>query len=320
MKNIIISTAIVFFVNSFLTSLINYIVSDKKGEIIVSDLIKIDSLRSSQIILISNYEKKSIDNLEFSTKNGMISNLITNSPIQIKNISKKKFIIEKIYPSTNLTIKADFIRNINDNGEPNIFSLNHEDFSFDFQKSCDFEPKKLINWYMILIIGFMTSIFYGITIYFMDWKFENMMKVDQKKVTEISYKLNSGEKRLKEFEEQANVKIKQLQAQIKEETKKSNKAVKELHQFKIAWTKFKILLFRRARDLEVEKEFYMSLLSEFFKKAETHFDEEKIQNLVREHLKTYSTKKSALNEISSIDIIADIVKTKKKKNKKDFFN
>jgi hypothetical protein len=283
MRNLIITTVAVFLLNFLTQAGIDYFFAEKNGDIIIADPIKTDSLGFSQTIFLSNYQKKSIENLEFYTKNGSIIKVLSNNTLKIKILSDKKFIIEKIYPSSTATVQIDFINpNINNIDEPYVLPLNHEDFSIAFQKASELKKQALIDWRSILINSLFVSIVFAVTMNHFD-----------KRVNKLSQNLDAG-----------IVERKELKAELALNLEKAEKTAKELRSTVV---KLRMLLMAKARDLKTENDFYRNLISSMIKNGEKH-EEEKIHELVQQHFKTYSTNADFIKEFETIEVIAHIVK------------
>lgn len=294
MKKIIFSTITVFILNTILQVIVNAFVGNVNGNIIISEPIKVDSISYSQTIVISNYKKNSFENIDFSTKNGQIINLFSSGQIILKTKSNNLFTIEKLYPLSNTTIKIDYSRTKSDTGAPNIIPLNSEDFSFEIQKSTDLKPNKL-DWISILINCFMISLVFGLFIMYRDTQDEKLM-----------VRIRESENRFKKYEEESVQKFSDSKVELDKLQSKTNKYFE-------SWTKLRILLMKRTRDLQTENSFYRSLIINMVQKNVKEFEIDKLQDVIRENLKTYSTKANFDKELSTIDVIASILKDNENK-------
>lgn len=286
MKKIIYSTLITFVINLILQVSVNYFTAEKNGEIIVSNPLRIDSVNYSQTIIISNYEGKTIENLEFSISNGKISSLLCNNPISYKLINNNNFQIEKIYPKTNNTIQINFVStNVDPNEKAEVKALNYSDYNLTSIKSSDFSLKQTFDWRTIILNCVLVSLIYGIFFYFF---------------------LESTEKSIKRIED----KNKDLEVRVTQTRKSLDEVTNDSKIQKNRLAKVKLLLLKKSTDLKIENQYYKSLIKSIIENSKATIDKEKLENLIRTHLKTYTTKSGIDIEIDSIDIIASIVKDK----------
>jgi len=274
MKNLILSTLLVFVVNGVLTYFIDTYFSfiEKNGVIIITEPIKIDSLHFTQTFQVINLQKKSIENLEFGTYSGEITNVFSNNYSHLNLSSKNNFTVTKIYPLENLTLKFDLILKGAD--VPYVYPLNSLDFSFSTYGLEQFRKETNFNLFNTVIFGLIVSTFY----FLFRMYFNN--------------KLESSNKELKSTLE----KLTDLQ-------KESNGTKKSI-------LRIKLLLIKHAKDLKIENEFFKRLITKLISNNEVYLPEEAVFKLVREELKTYSTKKGFDSEIDSIDIISHMIKDK----------
>jgi|GEM_PF-6388391 len=293
MKNVIITAILIFIVNFIMQISLDYFLTKENGQIISSASVKVDSLHYSQTLLVSNYQKKSIENLEFSTTKGSIADIVSNGSIITKKISEKKFLIEKLYPFSNITIRVDLLKpSANSEDEPDVQPLNFSENDLVFQKVNDFKQKIKIDWLNILINCLVISIIFGFFFYFFDRE-SNKLYVS---IAETK----------KDAQELSN----ELDKNRKQNFKKIDNAEKNIRTFKESYTKLKILLLKKTRDLQKENDYYKTLLKSIITKNQNKINQEDIEDLVRDHLKTFSTKGKIDSSLDEIDVIANIIENK----------
>jgi hypothetical protein len=306
MKNLFITTILVFFINFANQVVLDIFLSEKKGEIISSVPLRVDSVTTTQILTLANYEKKTLENFEFYSTSGKISNIYSNNPITFKKSAENRFSIDKLYPLSNSTIKVDVIEPAsNSKVLSEILPLNYSENNWTFQKLNDLAPRKKIDWLSISI----NSLIYAIIFYCFYYYLESRnTKRSQGLTNEINTLKDDAENIKNNARRFENIQ----EENIKDAKLNLEKTKIQLNDFKVSYAKLKILLLRKTKDLQKENEFYKSLFSSIITKNNIAIDKNDLEESVRVQLKTYSTKGMFNPEVDTIDIIASIINEKGK--------
>lgn len=251
-----------------------------------SEIIKIDSINFSQTITVNNFCNKSLIGLAFGTEDGRIVNIIYNRDIKLKIINPTEFKIEKIFPNSSISFTVQSRKSLSDSFHPVFYSLNDDELNIDF--SFIYE-KKNYNWVSILYTALFYSLLFGV-------------------VLGISEFISN--KRYKYLRDVAAGSDKQLQTAeniINDLRKSIDKTEKNVIKNRITFNKIKLLLIKKGRDLETENIFYRKLLIKLLETKHIRIQDDEIFEIVRDELKTHSTRTGFTEEINSIDIISSII-------------
>jgi hypothetical protein len=309
MRTLIVTAVVSFLINFILQFLIDLTLDTNNGNIIVSDPVKIDSINYVQTILISNYQSKTINGLEFYSNKGIIDSVYKEDKIKIIKNGTSKFQISKLYPQTNTTITV-FLKNKVDSNYPTITSLNHKEYKFLFNKSSEFE-EDVINWLTILINCLSISVVYTLFIHFADVN-------NKKHIAKANERLDEREEIYKAKDEILESRSKEFEAQmvttrneIKDIKDEIQQKIDETRRLENSWAKIKLLLIRQVRDLKKENEFYKSLLSNVVEKSNGKIEMNRLEELIKDVLQTHSARINIEKDAKLIDAIANILSVKK---------
>ncbi|MEI6348739.1 MAG: hypothetical protein WCP69_12400 [Bacteroidota bacterium] len=296
MKNVILSTVIIFVINLFLQIFVSQFSNTDKGLIITSEPIKEDSIHYIQTMIVSNYEQKTINNLEFIIENAEIESIYTSNKCKIKQ-EKNKLCLLELYPKANITIYLSLVAEKNLDGNPNLIPLNNLDHSIKYVQSSELKRASEIPWIGSIILSGLVSLIYYLIAFYLYLKFTKI----QERLTETSKKLTS-------------IQDKDIIINENHETKLSN-IENKMRKIEASSSKIRLLLLTRIRDLKKENDFYREIIKDVAKKtSEAGFNIKEIFELVTDKLKTYSTRANIEKELSQIDVIASILKNNSKQN------
>lgn len=309
MRTLIVTVAITFLINFVLQIIIDIAIDKDHGKITVSDPVKIDSTSYVQTILISNYQSKTINGLEFYSNKGIIDSVYKEDKIKIIKNDKSKFQISKLYPQINTTLTV-FLKSGTDENYPTIIPLNNKEFNFLFGKSSSFE-EEIIDWITILINCIIISIMYSLFSHFVDKNNEKRLKRVTDKTNGTISRLEEENKVLEGKTKELNQKIRSTESNIDTVSEKIQEKTLEFKRLSNSWVKIRILLIRQVRDLKKENEFYKSLLSNVVEKSNGKIEMNRLEELIKDVLQTHSTNINVEKDAKLIDAIANILSEKK---------
>lgn len=281
MKKIFLGAVIVFITNLILQGVISYFLNRNSGEIIVSDLMKQDSITYTQNIIICNFEKKSIENIEFRIENGILKNYLSDKEIVVENSTRGIIIFKTLYPERNYTIQLEIKRNESSLKEPIVYSLNHQEKNFKLNKASEINNDNTPLILSVLSNSIIMAILYAIFYYYIETKI-NELKTSVKSKEEVASKA----------------------------IEKANELEVIINKFKNNNLKYRILNNRELKDLKKENDFYQYLISKLIENKES-IRPDQIYDFITQELKTYGVKSNKIGNLGVVDIITEILKDDK---------
>lgn len=288
MKNIIVSTALVFLVNLILQVSIDYFLDQEKGQILILEPIAQNDTTYHQNIIISNYQSSSLKNIELFITEGRVKSLHSNkreNKHSIQRVGTDKFVIETLYANSNIVI--DFEISISSKStKPTIVPLNHKDLDLSVKSSQEsLEPRKIM-WLSVLINCSSIALLFAFFTYYQDQRINNLKKHNKK---------------IKDFQNERSIDLEQRVNDRSSELKRARSEVKELQS---TWAKARILLLNQIRDLKKENDFYRRITELLVKRISPKVRIKDLEDIITSQLKTFSTKGNITKELQNIDIIA----------------
>lgn len=283
LKNVIVQVIITFFLLIFLNFSIEYF-SGKNGQIKMGPIAIINGQKYLPIG-ISNYTKKTINNLEISIpKHVDLRSIRSSGPIMIEELpysigidTKKIIKVSGALPSRLLHLYIPVEKN---SDEVLIELINKDDLNIEHVKVINIESKKKKALKEAFFISVIYSIFFG------SFLFVNQ-HLHEKNVREARGKLEEVEKEL-------------------------NGIAKRLHDTEDNTARIKMLLVRRLNDYSKENDFWKNTIRKIlYNKYNDKKSGDVIINEVRDMLKTYSTQGKLESDAETLRML-ELLTNKKK--------
>jgi hypothetical protein len=137
---------------------LDYLINSDKGQILITEPVRISDTIYQQTVLVSNFDDKMLSGLEFNLSDGVFIEVNASSGGTKPIVMPNTFKLERVAAGTTVTINTEYRAN---SPRANLAALNYKDNSLDLIQNSRLDPKPKVDWLSI----FASCIFYTVIYY-----------------------------------------------------------------------------------------------------------------------------------------------------------